>query len=102
MGNAPALYVSEDCKNVIWALETWKDLDGEASATKDPIDDLRYLFTSACGDEGEGAAVRDARRRGGIGDAYGMARAAAPDRAAGAEARRASPAAPRRARARVC
>ncbi|NLV39954.1 MAG: hypothetical protein GXY15_01840, partial [Candidatus Hydrogenedentes bacterium] len=33
IGNAPTVYFSEDLKNTIWALETWKDLDGEASAT---------------------------------------------------------------------
>lgn len=56
IGNEPTLFVSEDCPNLIRAMETWKDLDGEASATKDPIDCLRYLYTSECEDVGECAA----------------------------------------------
>jgi hypothetical protein len=49
-GGRPKLFISEACTNLIWAMEHWKALDGETSATKDPIDDLRYGFTSDCVD----------------------------------------------------
>lgn len=60
-GITPTLYISELCKNLIWAMEVWKDCDGEDSATKDPIDCLRYLFTSECSDSGNAAPVRSGR-----------------------------------------
>lgn len=41
--NAPRLYVSERCKNVIYALQEWTGADGKNGATKDPIDLLRYF-----------------------------------------------------------
>jgi hypothetical protein len=40
--NAPRLYVSDECQNVIYALSTWTGLDGEKGASKDPVDCLRY------------------------------------------------------------
>jgi len=43
--NEPVLYVSEDCQNLIWALQTYTKHDGEKAACKDPIDCLRYLMT---------------------------------------------------------
>lgn len=42
-GNRPRLYVSEDCKNLIFAMQEWTGMDGEKGATKDPIDALRYM-----------------------------------------------------------
>jgi len=45
--NAPKLLVSEDCKNVIGALEHWPGvLGGEKHPWKDPIDCLRYMAVS--------------------------------------------------------
>lgn len=41
--NQPRLYVSESCKNLIYALREWTNQDGEKGACKDPIDCLRYL-----------------------------------------------------------
>lgn len=41
--NQPRLYVSEECKNLIFALKEWTGLDGDKGACKDPIDCLRYL-----------------------------------------------------------
>lgn len=41
--NCPQLYVSEECENTIFALQTWGNHDGTKSATKDPVDCLRYL-----------------------------------------------------------
>jgi hypothetical protein len=38
------LFVSETCKNLIFALKTWTGEDGQSGATKDPIDCLRMLF----------------------------------------------------------
>jgi phage terminase large subunit-like protein len=40
--NAPKLYVSDACKNLIFALRTWTGADGEKGASKDPVDCLRY------------------------------------------------------------
>ncbi len=43
--NEPKLFVSEDCVNLIWALQTYTRHDGEKAACKDPIDCLRYFVT---------------------------------------------------------
>ncbi len=40
--NQPKLYISKDCVNTIFALETWTGHDGNKGACKDPIDCLRY------------------------------------------------------------
>ena len=42
--NEPRLYISEDCRNLIFALKTWTGEDGQSGATKDPIDCLRMGF----------------------------------------------------------
>jgi hypothetical protein len=39
----PRLYVSEDCRQVIWALENYTGRSGETGASKDVIDTLRYM-----------------------------------------------------------
>lgn len=44
--NAPRLYISERCRNTIWALKEWTGADGQKGACKDPIDCLRYLVAS--------------------------------------------------------
>ena len=41
--NEPKLYVSEECKNIIYSLREWTGADGDKGATKDPVDVLRYL-----------------------------------------------------------
>jgi len=41
--NQPKLYVSEECKNLIFAMREWTGLDGDKGSCKDPIDCLRYL-----------------------------------------------------------
>lgn len=41
--NQPRLYVSENCRNLIFSLREWTNLDGEKGACKDPLDCLRYL-----------------------------------------------------------
>lgn len=43
--NEPKLFVSEECKNLIWALQNYTRHDGEKAACKDPIDCLRYFVT---------------------------------------------------------
>ena len=42
--NKPKLYISENCRNLIYCLKEWTGQDGEKGATKDPIDCLRYLM----------------------------------------------------------
>jgi phage terminase large subunit-like protein len=42
--NRPKLWVSERCKNVIYAIETHTGVDGQRGATKDVIDVLRMGF----------------------------------------------------------
>ncbi len=49
-GRRARLFVARSCRNLIWAMLNWKNLDGEKGATKDPIDCLRYLHTSGCDD----------------------------------------------------
>jgi hypothetical protein len=44
--NQPKLYISENCKNVIYALQTYTAADGKKGATKDFIDLLRYVCLS--------------------------------------------------------
>jgi len=42
--NEPKLYISEECRNLIYSLNTWTGEDGEKGASKDPVDALRYLI----------------------------------------------------------
>ena len=49
-GRPPRLFIAASCRNLIWSMLNWKNIDGEKGATKDPIDCLRYLFTSGCTD----------------------------------------------------
>jgi hypothetical protein len=44
--NQPRLYISENCKNTIYALQTYTGADGKKGATKDFIDLLRYVCLS--------------------------------------------------------
>jgi len=41
--NRPRLFVSNRCKNLIFAIKEWSGAGGEKSPTKDPIDVLRYI-----------------------------------------------------------
>jgi phage terminase large subunit-like protein len=52
--NKPKFFVSADCVNTIYALQTWtgRTQEGKTNmdgATKDPIDVVRYFFLSAVG-----------------------------------------------------
>jgi len=44
--NAPKLYVSERCHNIIYALQEYTASGGKNEATKDPVDCLRYIAVS--------------------------------------------------------
>lgn len=41
--NAPRLFVSEECKQVIWAMQNWTNADGQKGACKDFVDLVRYM-----------------------------------------------------------
>jgi len=41
--NQPKLFISEECKNLMWCLREWTGIDGEKGSSKDPIDALRYI-----------------------------------------------------------
>ena len=41
--NKPRLFVSRDCRNVIFALQNWTSHDGNKGACKDPVDCLRAM-----------------------------------------------------------
>jgi len=43
--NEPKLYISSECKNLIYSLRTWTNTDGDKGACKDPVDCLRYLIS---------------------------------------------------------
>jgi hypothetical protein len=60
--NPPHFFVSEDCENSIYALENWRNVDGQHGACKDPVDLIRYFFMSECEDVGP----NDYRPRGGV------------------------------------
>jgi hypothetical protein len=44
--NEPALYISDACGNLIWALKNYTGNDGAKAACKDPIDCTRYMATA--------------------------------------------------------
>lgn len=46
--NYPELVVSEDCKNLIFAMSIWTYADGQKGACKDPVDCLRMFFLKNC------------------------------------------------------
>ena len=41
--NQPKLFVTKNCKNLIYCIKEWTGADGDKGSTKDPIDCLRYL-----------------------------------------------------------
>jgi energy-coupling factor transporter ATP-binding protein EcfA2 len=46
------LRISKRCRNLVWAMRNWKNLSREG-ASKDPVDCLRYFFTSGAGWSGD-------------------------------------------------
>lgn len=53
--NEPALYIANDCDNLIWALSEYTGRDGLKGASKDPIDCLGMLIVSKVEHMGAGA-----------------------------------------------
>jgi hypothetical protein len=45
------LKISADCPNIIWSLQNWTNVDGQAGACKDPIDVVRMFCTSVYSDD---------------------------------------------------
>lgn len=56
---APRLYVTENCKNTIFALQNWTGADGLHGACKDPIDDVKYLVLADTEDFSAERGARD-------------------------------------------
>ena len=52
-GKDPKLYISSDCKAVIFALKVWTGKDEKLGACKDPIDCCRYMVLAGLMDVGE-------------------------------------------------
>jgi hypothetical protein len=48
LNNQPKFFISDECVNTIFAMETWTGHDGTDGATKDPCDVVRYLFMKGC------------------------------------------------------
>lgn len=46
--NAPKLYISDRCSNLIYSMQEYTARGGREEASKDPIDVLRYLCVSNC------------------------------------------------------
>ncbi len=42
----PRLYVTDNCKQVIWMLENYTGKAGETGASKDPCDTVRYMASA--------------------------------------------------------
>lgn len=61
--NRPRLIISEDCHNLIYALENYTGVDGQKGACRDPIDLLRYHFTGEAEYLGDS---QEKRERGGF------------------------------------
>jgi hypothetical protein len=59
--NCPRLFIAASCKNTIFAFQTWRNADGNKSATKDPIDNVRYAVLQGV----EYASAEDFRSEGG-------------------------------------
>jgi hypothetical protein len=51
--NQPRLYVSEECRNLIFSMREWTNQDGDKGACKDPVDCLRYLVVMEPSFEGD-------------------------------------------------
>jgi hypothetical protein len=52
-GKEPKLYISSECKAVIFALKVWTGKDDKLGACKDPIDTLRYMALAGLSDVGQ-------------------------------------------------
>ncbi|MFA6959933.1 MAG: hypothetical protein WC205_04180 [Opitutaceae bacterium] len=54
--NTPKLFVSQECKNLIFALQNWTGVDGKEGACKDFVDLVKYLVLAEADDWSERAA----------------------------------------------
>jgi phage terminase large subunit-like protein len=51
--NSPRLFFSEDCKNMIFAMQNWTGEDGKTGACKDFVDLVKYAVLHDCDDYSE-------------------------------------------------
>lgn len=51
--NTPRLFVSDDCKNLIFALQNWTGEDGKEGACKDFVDLVKYAVLHDCDDHSD-------------------------------------------------
>jgi hypothetical protein len=58
-GKDPKLYISSECKAVIFALKVWTGKDDKLGACKDPIDTLRYCCLAGLMDVGKSLQLVD-------------------------------------------
>lgn len=54
--NTPKIFVSQECKNLIFALQNWTGVDGKEGACKDFVDLVKYLVLAEADDWSERAA----------------------------------------------
>jgi hypothetical protein len=58
-GREPRLYISSECKAVLFGLKVWTGKDEKLGACKDPIDDLRYMALAGLYDVGKNLQLVD-------------------------------------------
>jgi hypothetical protein len=56
--NSPHLFIAESCRNTIFAMSTWMNVEGQKGACKDPIDCLRMFFLSEFAEGAPAVAVQ--------------------------------------------
>ncbi len=61
VGNQPRLFVSSECKNLIFALQNWTGEDGLKGACRDFVNLLQYLVLAEPEDFSRGATARGVR-----------------------------------------
>lgn len=61
--NSPRLFVSEDCAELIFALQNWTGIDGKKGACKDFIDLVKYLVLHNPDDWSDDAGMKRGRER---------------------------------------
>jgi hypothetical protein len=52
-GAEPTLFISTQCRALIFALKVWTGKDEKTGACKDPVDCLRWIAVAALEDVGE-------------------------------------------------
>jgi len=51
LGDPPRLFITENCKNLIFAVEYWTGADGLKGPTKDPVDCMGYAVGKLAAEE---------------------------------------------------